>query len=274
MIKKFTLLILSTLILKPTVAQAEDCSIKVGVVPQYEQRKIFQIWMPILEALEERTGCQFELIGSGSLIEFEKAVKRGVYDLAYMNPYHVMIAKKAQGYEPIARSGEKQLTGILVVRKDSSIEDIAALDEQEIAFPSPNSLGASLLMRAELAAKQDIYVNPKYVKTHSSVYLHVAKGLTIAGGGVTRTLNEQPDYIKDKLRILYTTNPVNSHPVVMHPRTSKAMQKKVQDAWLGLVETEAGMLENIPMEEPVAASYYDYSCLEELELEEFVWNQE
>lgn len=247
-----------------------DCVYKVGVVPQFEQRRIFEVWSGVLDALKAETGCHFELIGSPNIIEFEKAFKSGVYDFAYMNPYHAVMAQKTQGYIPLVRSNNKKLTGILVVKKDSPIQDITALDGQNVAFPSPNALGASLLMRAELATGHDVNVVPKYVKTHSSVYLHVAKGLTVAGGGVVRTLSEQPDYVKKALRVLYTTTPINAHPLVVHPRITDDFKIKTQSAWLNLADKKPELFDQIPMQNPVATTYEDYKSLEDLGLENFI----
>lgn len=246
------------------------CHYKVGVVPQFEQRRIFAVWSTILDNLKAKTGCEFELVGSQTIIEFEKAFKAGVYDFAYMNPYHAVMAKKAQGYVPILRSGKKKLKGVLVVKKDSTIQDVKELSEKELAFPSPNALGASLLMRAELAKKYDTPVKPKYVKTHSSVYLHVAKGLTVAGGGVGRTLAEQPDHIKNSLRVLHTTTPVNAHPFVAHRRVGEKQRKKIQEAWLDLAVEQATLFDGIPMKGSIATTYDDYIVLEDFGLEDFV----
>lgn len=253
-----------------TPALSENCTYKIGVVPQFEQRRIFEVWNNVLENLEIKTGCDFQLIGSKTIIEFEKSFKAGEYDFAYMNPYHAVMAKKAQGYEPIVRSGVKKLKGILVVKKDSPITDIHALKGQNVAFPSPNALGASLLMHAELAQKHGTSVNPKYVKTHSSVYLHVAKGLTAAGGGVGRTLAEQPDYIKDTLRVLYTTTPVYAHPLVAHPRVTQSKINMVQSAWIELAQDNESIFKNIPMKGSVKTNYNDYKDLEKLGLEDFI----
>ena len=278
--KKITVLALLLCLFSVTVstpAQAEEgdaCHYKVGVVPQFEQRRIFEVWSAILDNLKTKTGCEFELVGSKTIIEFEKAFKDGVYDFAYMNPYHAVMAKKAQGYEPIVRSGKKKLKGILVVKKDSPIQDVKELKDQELAFPSPNALGASLLMRAELATKHDTPVQPKYVKTHSSVYLHVAKGLTVAGGGVGRTLAEQPDHIKNALRVLYTTTPVNAHPLVVHARVGEEHSKKVQAAWLALAEEQATLFDGVPMKGSIATSYDDYIGLEDFGLEDFVGSKD
>lgn len=250
------------------------CHFKVGVVPQFEQRRLFKVWRPLLDRLGTQTGCTFDLVGSKTIIEFEKAFKEGTYDFAYMNPYHAVMAKKFQGYEPIVRSGSKKLKGILVVRKDSPIKSVKELHEKTVAFPSPNALGASLLMRAELAMKHGTKVNAQYVKTHSSVYLHVAKGLTDAGGGVGRTFAEQSPQIKKALRILYTTTPVNAHPLVVHPRVESQKRQEVQKAWLELASSEPALLAKIPMKDPIATSYKDYVSLETLGLESFVGTQD
>ena len=247
-----------------------ECQYKVGIVPQFEQRRLFNTWTPILEGLKEKTGCAFELVGSRSIIEFEEKFKAGDFDMAYMNPYHAVMARQNQNYQPIVRSSARKLKGILVVRKDDPITDVSALDKKKIAFPSPNALGASLLMRAELAQKHNVNPETLYVKTHSSVYLHVAKGLAEAGGGVGRTLREQPDHIQNALRILYTTTPVNPHPIVIHPRVSKEKQVGIQTALLAIAEEKPEAFGKIPMAKPVAASYQDYKDLDSLGLENFI----
>lgn len=263
-------LLASLFLLTSFSANAEECNLKVGVVPQFEQRRLLATWSPILGELTEKTGCKYDLVGSKSIAEFEEKFLAGEYDIAYMNPYHSVMAHDAQGYLPIARSGEKKLLGILVVREDSPIKDVKELDGKEIAFPSPNALGASLLMRAELATKHGLNIKPRYVKTHSSVYLHVVKKLTEAGGGVGRTLNGQKDMIKDRLRVLYKTAKVNAHPLVIHPRVDEAMNAKIQEAFLAVGKEHPEMVNKIPMKSPIATNLDDYADLKAMGLEDFV----
>ena len=86
-----------------------------GVVPQFEQRKLFRIWRPILDELEKRTGLSFHLVGSPKIPVFEKKYMAGIYDFAYMNPYNILQAYKSQGYIPLIRDGGRVLKGVLVV---------------------------------------------------------------------------------------------------------------------------------------------------------------
>ena len=195
----------------------------------------------------------------------------GHYDFAYMNPYHILKTHDAQGYLPLIRDGGRKLTGILVVHKESPIQSVQELAGKRIAFPAPNALGASLLMRAELAKLHDVELLPQYVQTHSSVYLHVALGLTTAGGGVASTLRSQKPELREKLRILYETKPVNPHPVSVHPRVPEAHRKQVLQALLEMAKTEKGasLLAKIPMHKAVVADMDDYRPMSTLGLEEF-----
>jgi ABC-type phosphate/phosphonate transport system, periplasmic component len=228
-----------------------------GVVPQFEQRKTFAIWSPILAELEKRTGQRFELVTTATIPAFEKLFNDGKVDFAYMNPYYMV--ENVQGYLPLVRD-DKPIVGILVVRRDSPYQTPADLEGKEVAFPSPNAIGASLLIRADLARQFHVNIVPRYVKSHSSVYLHVAQGLTAGGGGVVKTLEEQKPEVKDALRVLYTTRSIPSHPVSAHPRIPKKVREAVREALLALASTPEGkpLLAEVPMTRPVAAYAKDY----------------
>jgi phosphonate transport system substrate-binding protein len=261
------------LIVQETTADAGTVY-RFGVVPQFEPRKLFDIWQPILDELEQRTGLMFRMEGSPKIPDFELAFMTGAFDFAYMNPYHAMLAAEEQGYEPLVRDGGRSLRGVLVVRKDSPIREVTELEGREVAFPAPNALGASLLTRADLASMYGVTVKPFYVQTHSSVYLHVHLGLAAAGGGVASTLARQAPEIRNDLRVLYRTRPMSPHPVTAHPRVPKEDRELVRRAFLDMGKTEAGaaILAKVPIAKVVAASVGDYVELRNWGLESFyVW---
>jgi phosphonate transport system substrate-binding protein len=233
-----------------------------AVVPQFEQRKLFAIWTPIVSELSRQTGLDLKLIATLNVPEFEKELTKGSFDFVYANPFHVLREAHRQGYIPLVRD-KAPLRGILVVRKDSAIKSPTELDGKTLAIPSFNALGASLLMRADLEHLFGAKPKPLNVKTHSSVYLYVANGLVAAGGGVEKTLQEQDQAIRDQLRILYTTREMPSHPVAAHPRIPAAVRDKVQRAFLELAATENGrkLLGEVPMKEAVSTSMADYRAM-------------
>lgn len=230
-----------------------------GVVPQFEQRKLHAIWDPIIEELEKRTGLKFKLLTTLKIQDFEKEFAKGGFDFVYTNPYHVLIENRNQRYLPLVRD-KAPLRGILVVRKDSPIQKPSELNGRVIAFPSPNALGASLMMRADLERLHHAVVKPLYVKTHSSVYLHVVKGLAEAGGGVEKTLQEQAPLVREALRIIYTTRSMPSHPVAAHRRVPKEDREKVRHALLEMGNTPEGreLFSKVPIKQIIATSMDDY----------------
>ena len=123
-----------------------------GMVPQFHPRQMAKIWLPLLEELERRTGLMFKMIGSPDIPTFEKGILSARFDIAYMYAYHTIKANDAHGYVPLVRDGGRLMIGILVVGKDSPVVNVAELAGRNVAFPSPNAFGASLLIRTELAA--------------------------------------------------------------------------------------------------------------------------
>ncbi|HEX8986374.1 MAG TPA: phosphate/phosphite/phosphonate ABC transporter substrate-binding protein [Rhodocyclaceae bacterium] len=239
-----------------------------GVTPQFERRQIFAIWTPVLAEVERRTGHHFKLVIAPNIPEFERQYNAGAFDFTYMNPY--LVVENPQGYIPLVRDAAP-VRGILVVRRDSPIHSPADLDGATIAFPTPNAIGASLLVRAELARKFKLRFEPRYVKSHTATYLSVTQGLTLAGGGVQKTFDEQKDAVRDQLRVIHTTRPSPSLPVAAHPRVPADVRDAVRDAFLAMSASPEGaaLLKEVPIAQAVAASARDYEPLRELGLGEF-----
>ena len=242
-----------------------------GVVPQFEPRKLAGIWAPILKELEERTNLKFKMVGSSEIPEFEINFMDGEFDFAYMNPYHALMASTEQGYVPLVRDHGRKLFGILVNKKDSPISNVEELNGKKIVFPSPNALGASLLMRADLDQIHRIKFKTNYVQTHSSVYLNVLLGKADAGGGVMGTFNGQKPEVRDGLKIIYKTRSMAPHPVVAHPRVPKEHMDLVRNAFLDMSKTEEGaaMLAKIPMKKIGIAKIKEYLELKEWNLDKY-----
>jgi phosphonate transport system substrate-binding protein len=262
---------LLALCLAAPVFAAPPEAFTVGVVPQFEARKLHAIWRPILDRLEQATGYRFDLRGSPTIPAFEREFVEGKFDFAYMNPYHLVVANEKAGYIPLARDHGRQLYGVLVVKSDSQIDSPKQLDGKVIAFPAPNALGASLQMRQELTDKFKIHFTPRYVKTHDSVYLNVLLGDATAGGGVQKTLNQQRAQNREHLKVIHETDKVAPHPLAVLPSVPEEVRAKVLAALLELGKTEEGkaLLAQIPMRQIGPAAMADYEPLRQMGLERF-----
>lgn len=268
----FCIFIINFLILLNSLLLGEEKTYTLAVVPQYTPTFIQENWGKILEVIEKETGIRLNLIIYKSIPEFEKAFLAGIPDFAFMNPYHMEMAKKAQGYIPLLRDA-KPLTGILVVRKDSPFKKVEDLNGKKIGFPAPNAYGASLYMRAILSEIFKIHFEPVYLKTHDNVYRNVVIEEVSAGGGVNNTFLRQPEEIKKALRILYETPPSAPHPLAVHPRVPELIRQKILSAFLNLSQRMElkPYFHNIQIPNPVIADYNrDYKPLEKLKLEKYV----
>ncbi len=262
--------LLLSAIASTTLAIADDIY-TVGIVPQFDSRQLFRVWRPILDAVSARTGLHFRIRGAPSIPAFEKEFLKGTFDFAYMNPYHMLLAHNRQQYVPLVRDHGSPLYGVLVVQKNSTINHVQELAGKTVVFPAPNALGASLLMRAELTELHGTNIKPRYVKTHSSVYLNVALGEAPAGGGVQHTWHQQPPQIRDSLRILYETRRIPPHPFAAHPRVPEEVQQKIKRALLDIGHSEEGraLLAKVPIPKIGPASLEDYHQLGDLGLDSY-----
>ena len=243
----------------------------VAVVPQFPSLEIHRAWAPLLARLSAATGDDYRLMQFTSIPQFEDAFLGGSPDFVYLNPYHMLMAAKAQRYEPLVREEKNLLSGVLVVAAKSPIQSVAELDGKELAFPAPNAFGASLYLRALLAQKH-VHIKANYVGTHSNAYRNVLSGQTVAAGGVRATLAREPEDVRQQLRVLFETPGVPAHPLAAHPRVKGRAATALRDAWLALASSPEGkaLLSAVQMPNPMVADYRrDYAPLEHLRLERF-----
>lgn len=200
-----------------------------GVVPQQSASELARLWIPILQWVAGRAGVPLRFATAADIPTFERRLLAGEYDFAYMNPYHYTVFSMRPGYRALAREKDRRLRGLVVVRKDSPLQALAQLAGQEVAFPAPAAFAATVLVRAELA-RQAVGIQPRFVGSHESVYLNVARGLHPAGGGIERTLAAMDASVRDQLRVLWRTQAYTPHAFAAHPRVAPAVVDAVGGA--------------------------------------------
>lgn len=191
---------------------AHSSSLTFGVVPQQNAIRTAQIWGPLLTELERLTGVDLALKTAPNIPEFEAALARQEYDIAYMNPYHFTVFHERSGYQAMVHRGGKGIRGVIVTAKGSQITQLKQLDGQLMAFPAPAAFAATLLTQAEMAEAGAV-ATPKYTSSHDSVYRAVAAGLIQAGGGIGRTLAATDPEVREKLQVLHTTREYTPHAI-------------------------------------------------------------
>ncbi|MDH5729875.1 MAG: phosphate/phosphite/phosphonate ABC transporter substrate-binding protein, partial [Gammaproteobacteria bacterium] len=176
------------------------------------------------------------------------------------------------GYISLVRNNRKGLEGILLVRADSEVRNISQLNDKVIAFPSPNAFAASLYLRAYLVEVEGINFEPFYVGTHDNVYRQISSGQVIAGGGIVRTLNFQPDDLRQRLKIIYRTELLASHPLSTSPLVSERQREAILSAIFQLSRTDEGkaLLKTIKLSNPIRANHdLDYAPLGKMNISKY-----
>jgi phosphonate transport system substrate-binding protein len=266
-----TLLLSASIFSSANLAAQAEATYSLGVVPQFEARERADTWLPIIAELSKRSGLRLVLKGASRIPDFDAAFAAGEFDLAYLNPFYAHRAMRSQGYLPLVRDAGNELFGILAVRKDSPYQSAKDLAGQKIAFPAPNAIGASLLVRADLDTLHKIGYTPVFAQTHASAYLNAILGTTAAVGGVRSTFDLLKPEMRDQLRIIHQTRKIPPHPIIAHPRVPEAHRLRIQKAFLELAATPEGarLLARVPMQRPIIANIADYDIITTLNLEKF-----
>ena len=261
------ILLLTIILTASSTLSAGETVYSFGIVPQQAASKLAKVWSPILEYLERETDFEIRFETARNIPTFEQRVSAGAYDIAYMNPYHFTVFNQDPGYQALARARDKRIKGILVVRKDSPIQSIDALDNMTMAFPAPAAFAATILPRGELVANGN-HIEPKYVSSHDSVYRSVARGLYPAGGGVMRTFLSLDAEIRDQLRILWTTDGYTPHAIATSATFPDEARTRLQAALTAMEQSEEGrrLLDNLKIKGFEAARNEDWDDVRALNI--------
>lgn len=249
-------------------APAEPVTLTVGIVPQTSATELVKHWAPVLGYLSEKTGYKLRFETAKDIPTFERRLADGAYDISYMSPYtYTVVHRSRAGYRAFAKEKDKKLTGIIVVRKDSPYQTLADLAGKTLAFPAEAAIAASVLPRAYFQ-KQAIAITPKYVASHDSVYLSVARGMYAAGGGVVRTFELTPPEARKQLRVLWSTPGYTPHPFAAHKRVPKEVMTRLQAAMFAMGGDDAGRaaLKGVGFKGIVPAWDADYDDLRALDV--------
>lgn len=262
-------------------AAAAPLTYVLAVVPQMPVAEIDRLWKPIAAHLSKDIGIKIELHSYPSIPQFESAFLAGMPDFVYLNPYHQVMAARAQGYMPLVRDGSALLTGVLVVRRDGPIHTLQDLNDKAVSFPAPLAFGASLYMRGLLGELYRLNITPNYVGNHTNVIRAVLAGEAVAGGVANSMLKhesaqlpESPQF-REQLRVIYETPAVAPHPLSAHPRVPQAVRDRLMKSMLEMARNAEGakLLEAIMMPQPIKADYArDYARLEQINLKKYLGN--
>ncbi|MBD3657786.1 MULTISPECIES: phosphate/phosphite/phosphonate ABC transporter substrate-binding protein [Marinobacter] len=263
------LLIRSVLMLLALLAAPlQAATLTFGVVPQESAGRLAEQWTPLMRLLSAELGVPVRFATAPDIPTFERRVLEGQYDIVYMNPYHYVEFSSSPGYRAIAREGDKRIHGIVVVAESNPATGLEALEGQTVAFPAPAAFAATLLVRAELE-RLGVRYTPQFVGSHESVYLNVAKGFAVAGGGIERTYHRALKTGLEGVRVLWRSKGYTPHAFAVHPDVEPEWGRRLQQLLVALGQNEDGraLLERLNVSPIVPAADSDWDDVRGLGLD-------
>jgi phosphonate transport system substrate-binding protein len=147
------------------------------------------------------------------------------------------------------------------------LQSLEQLQGATVAFPAPAAFAATVLPLAQLL-KQGIVITPKFVGSHDSVYLAVAKGFYPAGGGIRRTFEALPPQTQAQYRILGTTAAYTPHAFAAHPRVDAQVLARLSAAMFAMHQDPAAepLLQALEFQGFAPARDADWDDVRELDI--------
>ncbi|BCO31916.1 hypothetical protein TspCOW1_20190 [Thiohalobacter sp. COW1] len=218
-----------------------------GVHPQRNPAKLHAVFGPLVEYLNARIPeVHFVFEASRHYDSFDEKIAARHFAFLLPNPYETLLAID-QGYRVFAKMGrDTDLRGLILVRRDSDIREVADLRGRAVSFPAPTALAATMLPQYFLYNRgldphRDIEV--RYVGSMESSLLNIQRG-NVAAGTVyppawRMFLKERPD-LADDLMILWETEFLPDNSVMARDDVPPELVARVAQALLAMQEEPAG----------------------------------
>lgn len=193
-----------------------------GVHPLHNPKRLHEVFGPLMGYLDANIpGAKFRLEASRDYAAYDEKLYAGKFDFSLPNPFQTVNALKT-GYRVFGKMGDDEnFRGIILVRKDSGIENVTDLKGKAVSFPAPTALAATMMPQYYmqmngLSVMSDIDV--RYVGSQESSIMNVFLGDTAAAAtwpppwGLLS--KERPELARD-LEIKWETDPLPNNGLVV-----------------------------------------------------------
>lgn len=251
----------------------KDDVIFFGVLPRENPVATYGRYQPLMDYLGKVVGEKFELHLEKSYQEVVDSLGRGRIHFALLGPLTYLDAYRRFDAPPIARSrterGETFFRSVIVTDVNGSIKELSQLVDKKFAFGALWSTSGNLIPRYMLAwagihlDDLDEYKN----FGHSDTVAKKIIGKEFDAGAISLSTAER--YLPYGLKIIATSDPIPTGPVVVSPKTPYTVMRKVQQTLLTMADSEDGkkVLEKLDFDLKggfIAASDADYAGIRKM----------
>lgn len=236
-----------------------------GVLNQRSITLTAELWNPILRHVSARSGVPLSLKMGKTAQETTQMTVRGEFDFVYTN--HLFTPERDKlGYRVIARFNTPGIRGQIVVPDNSPLQSLSDLQDQEVAFPTPDGFTGYWLPMDGLL-RSGVQIKPLFVGNQESGMARLALGSVLAAGVNSQVMESYARREGFKYRVLYSSEPYLDMPLMAHPRVSPDKVKRVRQALLEMgadaegrqiLQTAADLLKSRQLLQFIAAGNADY----------------
>jgi phosphonate transport system substrate-binding protein len=254
---------------KPATANKEYVF---AIHPLHNPVRLFEVYGPLIEYLNRNIpGTTFRLEASRNYEEFESKLYARQFNFALPNPYQTLNSL-GHGYHVIAKMGDDfRFTGIILVRRDSSIKKVSDLKGKKVSYPARTALAATMmpqyyLQTHGLDVNRDI--ENLYVGSQESSIMNVYLGNVAAAATWPLPWDafqkEHPDKARE-LQVKWETEPLINNGVVARDDVPQALVKRVAQLLDTLHTSEEGkaILARMPLSRFELADDNRYRVIED-----------
>ncbi|MGZ4969002.1 MAG: phosphate/phosphite/phosphonate ABC transporter substrate-binding protein [Methylobacter sp.] len=228
----------------------------IGIHPLHNPKRLFEVYGPIVDFLNANMPeADFTLEASRNYDEFDRKLYSGHFDFAMPNPYQTVNSLK-HGYRVFGKmADDDDFRGIILVRRDSGINNVADLKGKTVAYPAPTALAATIMPQYYLHT-HGININRdienRYVGSQESSIINVLRGHVAAGATWPvpwKTFSKENPQLAAQLEVKWQTEPLQNNGWVVRKDIPKELTNKFAALLFNLDRHQQGleMLARIPV---------------------------
>jgi len=218
-----------------------------GVHPLHNPQRLSDVFSPLMDYLSEHIpGVQFQLEASRNYPSYDAKLSRREHHFSLPNPYQTLQAIKA-GYRVFGKMGDDEnFRGIILVRRDSGIEQPTDLKGKAVSYPAPTALAATMMPQYYLQTHGvDVMgdLDNRYVGSQESSVMNVFLGQTAAASTWPppwRALKAERPELAEQLHVIWRTEPLINNGLVVLPEVPEATVEQVRQLLVNLHTSERG----------------------------------
>jgi phosphonate transport system substrate-binding protein len=224
--------------------RAADPPLVLAIHPYLPVPEIHTRFGPFAEYLARELGRPVSIRVGGSYEQHNAAIGKDQVDIAFLGPVSYLHVVRQFGPKPLlARleiDGKSSLFGVIVVRKDSALQGLAALKDARFAFGDAESTMSHIVPRYMLikaGIPQGAPARHKFLGSHKNVALAVLAGDYEAGAMKKDVFDE---FEAKGLRALAVTPGVPDHVFVARANLPRPDVERIRQAMLRLKDQPSG----------------------------------